>query len=216
MLGALAAYKEAMTDIANAAEASGLLSDLVLAERPGGEDGDGAGSSSDHAADGPAFFQRQRELKAALLGLTPASSMNDRAPNGRAGARLVRGVGAGDDMPTCAEHAAVNIGEAGSKAIDALLRPDEHHGRGRGAGQDQGDAPSSATPGCGRRSSPSRPATTITSSTCFPPCGPSPSAGCIGIRACSAALPCCVWRSAHYNLTLRLFLLQVGRKQARR
>ena len=48
--------------------------------------------------------------------------MNDRAPNGRAAARLVRGVGMGDEMPTYAQHAAVNIGEAGIKAVDAALQ----------------------------------------------------------------------------------------------
>jgi len=92
----------------------------------------GAGSSSDHAANGAgsssegadaaAFFELRRQLKAHLRDLTPVSSMNDRAPNGRAAARLVRGVGMGDEMPTCAEHAAVNIGEAGMKAVDAALR----------------------------------------------------------------------------------------------
>jgi len=92
----------------------------------------GAGSSSDHAANGAgsnseaadaaAFFELRRQLKAHLCDLTPVSSMNDRATNGRAAGRLVRGVGLGDEMPTCAEHAAVNIGAAGMKAVDAALR----------------------------------------------------------------------------------------------
>ena len=119
--GQRVAYKNAMAALAESAEAVGLLD--KLAERPGGGAADGAGSSSDppaavagssidHAANAAAFFERRRQLRAHLRDLTPVSSMNDRAVNGRKAARLVRGAEAGDAMPMCAEHATVTIGEA--------------------------------------------------------------------------------------------------------
>ena len=101
--GQRVAYKNAMAALAETGEAVGLLDQL--AERLGGG-----------AADAAAAGLRVNP------NFTPVSSMNDRAPNGRAAARLVRGVGMGDEMPTCAEHAAVNIGEAGMKAVAAALR----------------------------------------------------------------------------------------------
>ena len=52
----------------------------------------------------------------------PTCSMNDRASTARAAARLVVGLLPGDDDPTCAEHALVNILEAGRKAMDSVLR----------------------------------------------------------------------------------------------
>ena len=52
----------------------------------------------------------------------PTCSINDRAANGRKGAREVLGLADGDDDPTCAEHALVNILEEGRKAMDKLLR----------------------------------------------------------------------------------------------
>ena len=96
------AYKKAMEGLADSAWAAGLTSRRAgkqRAEGPGGEDGDGAGSSSDpptaaagsssdHAADAATFFEERRRLDAYLRNLTPVSSMNDRAPNGRAAARL--------------------------------------------------------------------------------------------------------------------------------
>ena len=52
----------------------------------------------------------------------PTCGMNDRAAAARAATRLVLGLLAGDDDPTCAEHALVNILEEGRKAMDAILR----------------------------------------------------------------------------------------------
>ena len=57
----------------------------------------------------------------------PTCSMNDRASPARKAARLVlrKALGLpddGDDDPTCAEHALVNILEEGRKAIDRVLR----------------------------------------------------------------------------------------------
>jgi hypothetical protein len=52
----------------------------------------------------------------------PTCSCNDRAANGRKGAREVLGLEDGDDDPTCAEHALVNILEEGRKAMDKVLR----------------------------------------------------------------------------------------------
>ena len=57
----------------------------------------------------------------------PTCTMNDRASPARKAARLVlrRALGLdddGDDDPTCAEHALVNILEEGRKAIDKVLR----------------------------------------------------------------------------------------------
>ena len=83
-----------------------------------------------------AFFERQRQrrkelrvrLKAKISELRAASTMNDRAANGRKAGRLSRGGngsgGEGDvtDDPTCAHHAVANTGEEGRKAIDKLLK----------------------------------------------------------------------------------------------
>jgi hypothetical protein len=83
-----------------------------------------------------AFFERQRQrrkelrakLKAKISELKAASTMNDRAANGRKAGRLSRGGngsgGEGDvaDDPTCAHHAVANIGEEGRKAIDRGLK----------------------------------------------------------------------------------------------
>lgn len=63
--------------------------------------------------------QRAAELLRRFL---PTCSCNDRAANGRKGARLVLGLADGDDDPTCAEHALVNILEEGRKAMDLVLR----------------------------------------------------------------------------------------------
>ena len=63
--------------------------------------------------------QRAAELLRRFL---PTCSINDRAANGRLGARRVLGLADGDDDPTCAEHALVNILEEGRKAMDAVLR----------------------------------------------------------------------------------------------
>ena len=52
----------------------------------------------------------------------PTCACNDRASTARLAARLVLGLGEGDDDPTCAEHALVNILEEGRKAMDAILR----------------------------------------------------------------------------------------------
>ena len=52
----------------------------------------------------------------------PTCSMNDRASPARAAARRVLGLPDGDNDPTCAEHALVNILEEGRKAIDKVLR----------------------------------------------------------------------------------------------
>jgi hypothetical protein len=52
---------------------------------------------------------------------TPTCSMNDRASPARAAARRVLGLPDGDDDPTCAEHALVNILEAERKAMDTVL-----------------------------------------------------------------------------------------------
>ena len=52
----------------------------------------------------------------------PTCAMNDRASPARAAARLVLGLKDGDNDPTCAEHALVNILEEGRKAMDAILR----------------------------------------------------------------------------------------------
>jgi hypothetical protein len=134
--GQQVAYKEAMAALADSAWDAGLTSRRAgeqRAEGPGGEDGDGAGSSSDpptaaagsssdHAADAAAFFEERRRLDAYLRNIKPASSMNDRAPNGRAAARLVCGAEKGDDGATCMEHGLVNVCEAGMKACDAHLR----------------------------------------------------------------------------------------------
>ena len=83
--------------------------------------------------DARAFFEQRRavlraKLRAKVRGLKAASTMNDRAANGRKAARLARGGdgkgGEGDvtDDPTCAHHAVVNIGEDGRKAIDKRLK----------------------------------------------------------------------------------------------
>jgi len=125
-LAAAAAILAAATAAAVAARAVATAAAAATTAAVAGSSNDPpaavAGSSSDHAADAADFFERWRELKAHLRNLTPVSSMNDRAANGRKAARLVRGAEAGDEMPTCAEHAGVNIGEAGMKAMDALLR----------------------------------------------------------------------------------------------
>ena len=63
--------------------------------------------------------QRGAELLRRFL---PTCSMNDRASTARLAARLVLGLGEGDDDPTCAEHALVNILEEGRKAMDGILR----------------------------------------------------------------------------------------------
>ena len=63
--------------------------------------------------------ERAAEL---LRRFMPTCACNDRAANGRKGARLVLGLADGDDDPTCAEHALVNILEEGRKAMDAVLR----------------------------------------------------------------------------------------------
>ena len=52
----------------------------------------------------------------------PTCSMNDRASTARKAARIVLGLGEGEDDPTCAEHALVNVLEEGRKAMDAILR----------------------------------------------------------------------------------------------
>ena len=57
-----------------------------------------------------------------LRRFTPTCAMNDRASPARAAARKVLGLPDGDDDPTCAEHALVNILEEGRKAMDAVLR----------------------------------------------------------------------------------------------
>lgn len=61
----------------------------------------------------------------------PTCSMNDRALPARKAARLVlrKALGLpddGDDDPTCAEHALVNILEEGRKGIDVVLRAMMH------------------------------------------------------------------------------------------
>lgn len=63
--------------------------------------------------------QRGAELLRRFL---PTCACNDRAANGRMGAREVLGLANGDDDPTCAEHALVNILEEGRKAMDRVLR----------------------------------------------------------------------------------------------
>jgi hypothetical protein len=63
--------------------------------------------------------ERAAEL---LRRFMPTCACNDRAANGRKGARLVLGLADGDDDPTCAEHALCNILEEGRKAIDRVLR----------------------------------------------------------------------------------------------
>ena len=52
----------------------------------------------------------------------PTCAINDRASNGRLASRRVLGLADGDDDPTCAEHALVNILEEGRKAMDKILR----------------------------------------------------------------------------------------------
>ena len=52
----------------------------------------------------------------------PTCAMNDRASNGRKAVRIILGLADGDDDPTCAEHALVNILEEGRKAMDKVLR----------------------------------------------------------------------------------------------
>ena len=52
----------------------------------------------------------------------PTCSMNDRASTARLAARIILGLGDGDDDPTCAEHALVNVLEEGRKAMDTILR----------------------------------------------------------------------------------------------
>jgi hypothetical protein len=52
----------------------------------------------------------------------PTCTMNDRASSARAAARKALGLPDGDNDPTCAEHALVNILEEGRKAIDRVLR----------------------------------------------------------------------------------------------
>ena len=56
-----------------------------------------------------------------LKRFAPTCSMNDRASTARKVSRLVLGLEDGDDDPTCAEHALVNILEAGRKAMDKVL-----------------------------------------------------------------------------------------------
>ena len=52
----------------------------------------------------------------------PTCTINDRAANGRVASRRVLGLPDGDDDPTCAEHALVNILEEGRKAMDGMLK----------------------------------------------------------------------------------------------
>lgn len=108
--GQVKAYKAACAAIAEAADEAGLFNDLALAEM------------EEHETDGPSFFERRRRLQQQVTAPNVESTMNDRAANGRCGARGVRKAQPGDDMPTCAEHATVNIGEKGREAIDAVLR----------------------------------------------------------------------------------------------
>jgi hypothetical protein len=63
--------------------------------------------------------ERAAEL---LRRFMPTCACNDRAANGRKGARLVLGLADGDDDPTCTEHALVNILEEGRKTMDEVLR----------------------------------------------------------------------------------------------
>ena len=63
--------------------------------------------------------QRAAELIRRFL---PTCACNDRAANGRKGARLVLGLADGDNDPTCAEHALVSILEEGGKGMDKVLR----------------------------------------------------------------------------------------------
>lgn len=57
-----------------------------------------------------------------LRKFVPTCSMNDRASTARSAARKVLGLPEGEDDPTCAEHALVNILEEGRKAMDKVLR----------------------------------------------------------------------------------------------
>lgn len=52
----------------------------------------------------------------------PTCGMNDRNATARAATRKVLGLQDGDDDPTCAEHALVNVLEEGRKAMDRVLR----------------------------------------------------------------------------------------------
>ena len=52
----------------------------------------------------------------------PTCSQNDRASAARAAARKALGLPEGENDPTCAEHALVNILEEGRKAMDRVLR----------------------------------------------------------------------------------------------
>ena len=52
----------------------------------------------------------------------PTCSMNDRAAPARAVARKALGLPDGDNDPTCAKHALLNILEEGRKAMDKVLR----------------------------------------------------------------------------------------------
>ena len=124
-LGLLAELKPLAPPVPPAADATDAAADATT---------DAAAAEADDANESPAaFFERQRrerraELRAKIKHLMVADCMNDRAAPARKAARRARGGdgsgGAGDvaDTCTCAHHAVANIGEAGRKGMDRVLK----------------------------------------------------------------------------------------------
>jgi hypothetical protein len=115
----LEAAQKRIADACAAAEALGLLGSAAASAQE---------SQPDPETPEQSHRQRRDEMHRRIKFLVPTDSQNDRNAGARKAARLARGGdGTGgendvEDRGTCAHHGVANIGEAGRKSIDGVLK----------------------------------------------------------------------------------------------